>query len=68
MTVYPGPQREMPVAPDSQPKIRDAAWRTTDGAGNASSPSAAVDLRESHLQRREDLIRRLGYPSMRLLK
>ncbi len=62
--VYPGPQREGAVTPDNGDQVRDATWRTTPEASLASSPAAVVDLRESHLSRRAELIRKLGYPSM----
>lgn len=65
--VYPGSGRFRSVPGDPETQVRDAEWRTTPTSAVGSSPQAAADLREAHLSRRHELIRQLGYPSMKLL-
>lgn len=60
--------RSFSVSPDNQDDVAQANWRTTKSAGLASSPEAAIRLREDHLTRREDMIRKLNYPSMALYR
>lgn len=59
--------RAILIPSDSSDDVAATNWRTTPEAGLASSPEAAVRLREAHLERRLALIARLGYPSMGLL-
>lgn len=67
MATYPGPGRFKPVTSDPERLVAEAHVYTTPKATLHGSPQAAVDLREAHLSRRFELIRQLGYPSMKLL-
>ena len=66
-TTYPGAGRFRSVTGDPDRMVREATWRTTKDSALGGSPQAAVDLREQHLSKRYELIRQLGYPSMKLL-